>query len=74
MNELMEYIASLEDPLQCPDCSYKGEKPPNLARHVALVHSKLDEMLGNPDLVAKRKKEHMSKPSKINIGSECPVW
>ena len=71
--ELMECIADLDDPLQCSECNYKGEKSQNVARHMALVHSKLDVLLSDETLVAKRKQEYLSKPNKINSGSECPV-
>ena len=63
----------LHDQLQCPECSYRGEKSQNVARHIALVHSKLDALLADKNLVNKRRQEYQSKPNKINIGSECPV-
>ena len=73
MNELMESVQGLHDQLQCPECSYRGEKSQNVARHIALVHSKLDALLADKNLVNKRRQEYQSKPNKINIGSECPV-
>ena len=66
-------ILGLQDQLQCPECSYRGEKSQNVARHIALVHSKLDALLADKNLVNKRRQEYQSKPNKINIGSECPV-
>jgi hypothetical protein len=57
----------------CNRCSYRGERPQNLAKHIALVHAKLDEFLMNPDLVRTRREEILSKPKKISIGSVCPV-
>ena len=41
-NELMLLIQDLDDPLQCPECNYRGEKSQNVARHLGLVHSRLD--------------------------------
>ena len=73
MKELMEIVANLDDQIQCPDCSYRGEKPQNLARHIALVHSKLDELLVDENLVNERRKEFLSKPEKLSIGPNCPV-
>ena len=52
---------------------YRGEKPQNVARHIALVHSKLDEFLCDEELVQERRREQMAKPNKVNIGNECPV-
>ena len=40
---------------------FRGEKSQNLARHIALVHSKLDELLADEDLVESRRQEHMVK-------------
>ena len=70
MKELMEVVGN---EVQCADCSYRGEKPQNLARHIALVHSKLDELLMDQDLIRERREEYLSKPSKLAIGPECPV-
>ena len=69
----MLFFVGLHDQLQCPECSYRGEKSQNVARHIALVHSKLDALLADKNLVNKRRQEYQSKPNKINIGSECPV-
>ncbi len=73
MSELIEFLAGLDDQLQCPECNYRGEKAQNVARHLALVHSKLDGMLSDAALVRKRRSEFLAKPSKVNIGTECPV-
>ncbi len=73
MNELLDHVATLPDNYACSKCSYKGERPQNLAKHIALVHSMLDEFLKNEDLVKARRSEVMAKPKKISIGSVCPV-
>lgn len=72
-DKLCFFFVGLHDQLQCPECSYRGEKSQNVARHIALVHSKLDALLADKNLVNKRRQEYQSKPNKINIGSECPV-
>ena len=36
---------------------FRGEKSQNLARHMALVHNKLDELLADKQLVAARRLE-----------------
>ncbi len=67
-------IKDEKDPLVTDNASnYRGEKPQNVARHIALVHSKLDEFLADSELVEMRKREQMMKPNKVNIGSQCPV-
>ena len=68
----MLLIQDLDDPLQCPECNYRGEKSQNVARHLGLVHSRLDSLLSDKELVARRKEEYLAKPNKISIGSECP--
>ena len=73
MNELLDHVATLPDNLACSRCSYRGERPQNLAKHIALVHAMLDEFLRDNDLVQVRRAEIMSKPKKISIGSTCPV-
>ena len=73
MPELLEHVTTLNNNTECSDCNYRGEKPQNLAKHIALVHNMLDILLEDGDLVATRRNETMSKPKKISIGSTCPV-
>ncbi len=40
---------------------FRGEKSQNLARHIALVHSKLDELMADEELVESRRQEHLVK-------------
>ena len=72
-NELLDYVATLDDHLKCSLCTYQGEKPQNLAKHMGLVHNMLDDLLLNSELVQKKRNEAMTKPKKISIGSTCPV-
>ena len=72
-NELLDYVATLDDHLKCSLCTYQGEKPQNLAKHMGLVHNILDDLLLNSELVQKKRNEAMSKRKKISIGSTCPV-
>ena len=74
MPELLEHVNTLPDKLNCKQCNnYRGEKPQNLAKHVALVHSMLDACLRDSGLVDRRRKEFQAKPKKISIGDVCPV-
>lgn len=74
MPELLEHVQSLPDTLNCQQCNnYRAEKPQNLAKHVALVHSMLDVCLRDSSLVERRRREFLSKPKKISIGDVCPV-
>ncbi len=73
MPELMAHVETLSDQLHCAECNYTGEKPQNLAKHLALVHAMLDELLRDADLVAAKRQEVMSKPKKVSIGSNCPI-
>jgi len=74
MPELLEHVQSLPDSVNCQQCNnYRAEKPQNLAKHVALVHSMLDVCLRDSGLVERRRREFMSKPKKISIGDVCPV-
>ncbi len=66
-------MAQYPDQHQCPDCEYRGDKPKTLAIHIALVHGKLDILLGDRNLVSMKQIKHFSKPQKMNIGPSCPV-
>ena len=68
MDELRELVDPM-DPLDCPDpgCAYRGDKIDSVCRHLALFHSKLDEFLSDPDLVAEKKLEVASKPQKVGM-------
>lgn len=72
MNELLEHVASQSSRTSCGLCSYRGEKAQNLAKHIGLVHNKLDELLADEHLVSSRRDEIKSKPKKIFIGTTCP--
>ena len=52
---------------------HRGEKPQKVARHIALVHSRLDELLADKQLVEARRQELALKPNKVVIGEKCPV-
>lgn len=73
IKELMEVVSEFPDPTACPECNYRGEKPQKVARHIALVHNRLDELLADKQLVEARKKELALKPNKVVIGEKCPV-
>lgn len=73
MPELLTHLETLPDQLQCSECNYRGEKPQNLAKHIALVHSMLDELLRDELLVNAKRAEFLAKPKKVSIGDHCPV-
>ena len=72
-DELNDIVLGFQDPTQCSQCSYKNEKPKNIAIHIALVHSILDHFLSDQELVQSKRDSYTSKPQKINIGSTCPI-
>lgn len=45
----------------------------NMAKHLALGHSKLDEFMSDADLVQKKREIAMNKPKKFVLGELCPV-
>ena len=73
MDELRDLVLSFPDTKMCNECSYTSDKLDNLVKHVALGHSKLDELLTNEDLVAQKREQAFNKPKKIHIGPNCPV-
>ena len=73
MDELRDYVQTFPDPQQCNQCDYKSDKVDNLVKHLALGHSKLDELLMNEELVAAKKELAKSKPKKVSIGPTCPI-
>lgn len=68
-----EFVQTFEDPHSCPDCPYTTDKLDNLVKHMALGHSKLDELLQNEELVKAKKALVLSRPKKLQIGPACPI-
>ena len=50
----MEIVNTFKDPLSCDDCEFSTEKSEYTARHVALVHFKLESFLQNNELVSEK--------------------
>jgi len=73
MDELREFVNTFKDPTVCPYCMYSTDKVDNLVKHIALGHSKLDELLQDDALVASKRAKAMAKPKKVNVGPSCPV-
>ena len=73
MNELLNHIGQSKDHKKCRQCPFQGERPQNLAIHIALCHDMLDDFLSDHELVKKKRAEAMIRPKKISIGSTCPV-
>ena len=44
-----------------------------MVKHIALGHSKLDEMLSDEVLLRKKRALALSKPKKQSMGPQCPV-
>ena len=44
MDELRDIVLSFPDTKMCNECTYTSDKLDNLVKHVALGHSKLDEV------------------------------
>ncbi len=67
-----ELKAMIVEPGCCPDpgCEYTGDKTENVARHLALYHSKLDDFLADQALVEERRARAMAKPKKVRIGKK----
>jgi len=45
LDELMELVNALPHRHSCNMCEYKHQKSENMAKHLALYHCKLDELL-----------------------------
>jgi len=45
MPELREIVAAFRDPRVCDLCGYQNLRQDKMAKHLALGHSKLDELL-----------------------------
>ena len=56
----MEVVNTFNSPLSCDDCEFSTEKAEYTARHVALVHFKLESLLQNDELVAEKIAEYES--------------
>lgn len=65
IEELREFVQSFSNPQACWQCEYTSEKMDNLVKHVALGHSKLDELLADTELVAMKRAKAMSRPKKV---------
>ena len=53
--ELLAIVNTFDSPLSCAECEFTASKSEYVARHLGLVHLKLDEFLSNPEMVAKKK-------------------
>ena len=67
IEELREFVQSFPNPQACWKCDYTSEKMDNLVKHVALGHSKLDELLADEDLLSAKRLKAMSRPKKVFI-------
>ena len=65
MDDLREMVSNFPDPTHCAFCQYTNPKLEKMAKHVALGHSKLDELLQDQDLVSEKQKIAAMKPKKM---------
>ncbi len=66
--ELSAMLEATDNPTQCFECPFKAEKTEYVARHLGTVHCKLEELLNDPDLLAKKSEEYRG----IRPGSATP--
>lgn len=73
MDELRDIVLTFPDKEACPECTYTSDKMDNMVKHIALGHSKIDELLQNEELVEAKRTIAKSKVKKISIGPSCPI-
>jgi hypothetical protein len=52
--ELLAIVNTFDSPLSCRECEFTATKSEYVARHLGLVHMKLDEFLSDSEIVAKK--------------------
>ena len=52
--ELLSIVNTFDSPLSCGECEFTATKSEYVARHLGLVHLKLDEFLSDSEIVAKK--------------------
>lgn len=62
MKELLDLVGNFESPLSCPQCSFETEKAEYTARHLALVHFKLEALLQDEELVKEKARMYEDSP------------
>ena len=73
MDELLAITNSFSSPLSCAFCPFTADRVEYVARHVGLVHRKLDEMLSDSDLVAKKVTEFNGSAASAVVTKVEPV-
>ena len=72
MDELREIVQTFEDSTRCDWCSYTNTSSDKVCKHIALGHSKLDEMLQNEELLQRKRALASIKPKRENLPI-CPI-
>ena len=72
MDDLRDMVSGFPDPTNCAFCPYTNPKLEKMAKHVALGHSKLDELLQDQDLVYEKQRIAAMKPKKISSQHYSP--
>lgn len=73
MTELMELVHALPRKNHCNLCDYKNQKQDYLAKHLALFHCKLDELLLDEDLLKDKRAKFANQPKRVAIGDSCVI-
>jgi len=73
MPELREIVAAFRDPKVCDLCGYQNVRADKMAKHLALGHSKLDQLLQDEALVESKRELALARPKKTPLGSQCPI-
>ena len=55
MDELLEYVSTFDDTTQCPLCPFISDELEVLGKHLAIDHSKLDDLLADEALIISKR-------------------
>ncbi len=73
MPELMEIVNALPKKSKCNQCDYSNSRHEYMAKHIALFHCKLDELMQDEELVNTKKAKAKSAPKKVSMGDKCII-
>ena len=73
MPQLLEMVAALPDTSKCDQCNYANTRDEYMAKHLALFHCRLDELMQDEALVATKKHEAKTTPSRGRLQHQAAV-
>ena len=73
MAELLEMVNELPKKSKCNQCDYSNSNNEYMAKHLALGHCKLDELMQNEELVNKKIRKASNMPKKMPMGQNCII-